>query len=117
VTHILTVDGFHPAKLNTYLGRHWAVGARKKKDDAQRLGIEAHLQGVAKATGKRRLSIVIRYAKGRPCDADSILKSLLDACVTCGLLLDDGPKSLELGSITHEHAARKGLVLTLEDLT
>lgn len=51
--YTLTIPGWHPARLNQWQGRHWAVSARLKKRDRQRVGLESLLQGIPKGMDKK----------------------------------------------------------------
>ena len=110
MTHTHTIAGWHPASLNAYLGRHWGVGARLKKRDETT--IAATLKpAIPQATGHRKLSVAFVGMRG---DIDNRLKSLQDALVLAGLLKDDSPKWLTLGSLTSEKG-KPATIITLED--
>jgi hypothetical protein len=47
---------------------------------------------------------------------DSYFKSLLDALVSAGLLVDDSAKFCELAPTTYERATRRASVITLTDI-
>ena len=103
--------------MNAMFRLHWAERNRRKKADYTVIALEARQQGITKATGPRRVSLVILHAKGRrTVDPDAIWKTLLDGLVKCGLLVDDAPAFLTLGSVSYEIGKQKGLRVILEDL-
>jgi hypothetical protein len=54
-----------------------------------------------RATGKRRVDIVVMLGKGqRTTDPDALWKSSLDALKVNWLLVDDSPKWCEMGTVT-----------------
>lgn len=115
--HTLILDAFQPHRLNVLLRLHWAARNRALKGDADVVAAEAFRQGIPKAAGKRRVSLTVRHGRSvKAADADALWKSLLDALVKCGLLLDDDPAHCELGTVGYETAERRGLVVLLEDL-
>jgi len=116
-TSTLTIDGWRPARLNQYVGRHWSVGHRMKRTDNRTLWIATQAQQTPKAAGKRRISIhVVLSGRQKESDPDSMWKSLLDACVKCGLLVDDSPRYCELGPVTFARGKQTRTEITLEDL-
>lgn len=117
MTQTLSLDGWLPVNLNTLMRMHRHARSKALHADAQVIGAEAHSQGLVKAAGRRRVGMLIRYARGKtPVDPDAYFKSVLDALRKCGLLLEDNRHAVELGSVSYEEAPRKGLVITLEDL-
>lgn len=116
MTCAITIPNWHPARLNQFAGRHWSVGHRLKFQDRSMVMVYAKLHNTKLATVKRRVSLVIVLEPGkrRP-DADAYWKSLLDALVSCGQLVDDGPKWCEIGSVTYERGER-GSRIILEDM-
>ena len=111
----LRLPGWHPTRANVLLRVHWAKRSRLLGQDQQTVGILGRQQGILKAEGKRRVSLIIQHARTAP-DPDALLKSLFDALVKCGYLIDDKGQWCEIGSITFEKAKAKGMVITLEDL-
>lgn len=113
----LTFTGWQPCKLNTLINLHWAERGRRKVADYQVVATTAFQQGLTRANGKRRVSLIIRHRKGvKPVDPDSYWKVIADALVKCGLLKDDSGEWMESGSVSYEVAKEKGLVVVLEDL-
>ena len=116
-TQRIVFDGWQPCLLNVLLRLHPHARNRRLKTDAQVIGLAVRLQGIRGACGPRKVSLVVRSAKGRtPPDPDALWKGLLDGLVHSGALMDDDWKHLVLGSVTYERAPRKGLVVVLEDV-
>ena len=66
------------------------------------VAVYCHQAGVPKASGKRRVSVTILQpasTPGRMPDPDNLLKSLLDALVQAGMLVDDSSKWLTQGKV------------------
>lgn len=69
---------------------HWGSRTRLKSADREQIGTALKVYGVPKADGKRKVSILIVLPKGkRACDPDALHKSLLDALVQSGGLVND----------------------------
>jgi hypothetical protein len=116
-TCTLTVPDWTPARLNQFLGKHWSAGHRLKKADRQTLGLYAATSGIPKASCRRRVSVTFTLQpRARRFDPDAPLKSLLDALVACGMLVDDGPKWCELGGIAFRRGKDRATEIRLEDL-
>lgn len=114
-THTLTIDGWHPTLLNKLLRGDRRAAAKKKHVDCEVVCGEAARQGVARATGRRRVAIVMRYPAGKVhCDFDAPLKVLLDALSKAKLLRDDNPTWLESVSVRYE-TGPKATIIHLED--
>lgn len=115
MTHTLIIPLFRPTPLNQLLG-HWARGGRLKKHDRAIVAAEAWSQQIPKAQGKRRVSLEVTNAgRYRRVDPDAFFKSLLDALVACGLLMDDSPRWCELGTVTQRRGKRLETRIVLED--
>ena len=115
---LVVVPNWLPPTYNQlHASSHWAKRARLKKEAAEIVSAYAHMQNVPKATGKRRVSLVLTLTKGRrrP-DGDAWWKSVADALVTCGLLKDDGPKWCEFGTVEYRRGADRTTEIWLEDL-
>lgn len=114
--HSVFIPTWHPTRLNELLRFHWAIAAQRKKRDAATI---AHFfRNTPKALGKRRVTLeIVLQKRQRAGDVDAYFKSLLDALVGCGQLIDDNHKHCELAPIT---ASRNwddwGSRITLEDL-
>lgn len=112
----LVIDNFHPTRLNQLLGNRFKRH-RLKASDRDIVTGTAMQQGIIKATGKRRLIVRITLApRQRAADVDAYQKSLCDALVCCGALLDDNRQSVELGPILFDRGPRKMTTILLEDL-
>jgi hypothetical protein len=115
--YTLTIPGWQPARVNQWDGRHWAVRARAKKADRELVGAYARLAGIPPASGKRRVSLTLTLApRQRAGDPDAYFKSLLDALVHAGPLLDDNRQGVELGGVEFERGAEHATRVLLEDL-
>jgi hypothetical protein len=116
-THTLTIDNWHPARLNSWDGRHWSARARAKKNDAAVVALLALQQGLPKAVGKRRVTLRLTLAKGqRAGDPDAYWKSLCDALKHARLLVDDNRQHCVLEPVVFERGPRRKTVVTLEDI-
>jgi Holliday junction resolvase RusA-like endonuclease len=113
----LVIPGWHPVRLNQLLHVHYHKANRMKKTDRELIGFYAKQAGIPPATGKRRVSLrIVLVPRQRGGDPDAYWKSLLDALVHAGLLLDDNAKGVELGPVSFVRAAKKTTVITLKDL-
>lgn len=116
-THTLTIDNWHPRRTNEWAGKHWAVRHRMRKAQSQRLWLEAYMQGVPKASGRRRVSLTLHgFARWKFPDADAYDKLLLDSLVEVGLLTDDSCAGLDgRVQVQFVRSPTKKTVLILED--
>jgi len=111
----VTIPNWHPVTLNTIINNHWSVGHKRKKADARI--IATYFAHLPKAVGKRRVSLCIILGKGqRAADPDAYHKSLLDALVKCGQLVNDSYKWVELAPVKFIRGEMSTVIL-LEDLT
>lgn len=116
--YVISIPNFHPTTLNKLLGSHYHAASRLKAGDTQMIGIYAYIAKVPKATGKRRLEIIITLAPGqRGADVDAYGKSTLDALVNLGMLKDDNRQWLELEPVKYERGAAKATTLILTDIS
>lgn len=116
--HVVEIPGWHPARLNQWDGRHWAVRARLKKADRKTVGVYARMAGVPVAASKRRVTVLIGLKpQQRGADPDAYWKSLLDALVSAGLLVDDSPGWCELAALEYRRGEGYGTTVILDDLT
>lgn len=112
--HRLILLNWRPTPLNRLVGHHMRA-ARLKRADRLAVEMAARAFGTPKATGKRRVDLIIRPAKGQKrTDPDSPWKSALDALVHAGLLLNDTHAAVEQGTHTPtlKGMARTEIVLT-----
>ena len=117
MTHTVWIPAWHPARTNELLTVHWAAAGRRKRADKEMVAGYCKQADVLKATGKRRVSLtIVVKPKQRRADPDSHWKSLLDALVACGMLVNDSPKWVELAPVVYERAADWGTRITLEDV-
>lgn len=114
-THVLTIPDWRPVSLNRLLGCHWGTRSRLKRRDRDLVAAYALALGIPRAQGRRRVTVRVE-ARGTPPDPDAALKSLLDALVACGLLIDDSGEWCELGTPTAVRGREDRTVVTLEDL-
>lgn len=116
-THGLIIDDWHPCRLNKLVGCHWATAARRKRSDRHMVGVYAKIARLPKATGPRRIRLRIVLAPGqRAGDPDAYWKSLLDALVHVGLLLDDNRQHVELAPVAFGRADKRRTEIILEDI-
>ena len=94
VIHTIDIPSWNPVPINKWRGRHWGVRHKLQRGQAAIIGVYALQQGVPKATGRRKVRLTV-YKPGKAPDADAYDKSLLDALVTCGLLVDDSQEWIE----------------------
>jgi hypothetical protein len=117
LTHMLHIEGWHPARNNQWHGSHWAVRARLKKADRERVALHAGRVGVPHATGKRRVTLTITLGpRQRGGDPDAYWKACLDSLVSCGLLVDDNRQGVELAPVRFGRAKVKATTILLEDV-
>jgi Holliday junction resolvase RusA-like endonuclease len=113
----MVIPDWRPATLNELMSNRFRA-ARLKKADRKIIAGYARLAGTPKATGKRRVSVeVTRSGRMKEIDPDGIWKSLNDALVHAGLLVDDNSRLCELGTFTQPKGDRKSTRIILEDLS
>jgi hypothetical protein len=114
--HTLTIPNWQPATVNQLL-----VGVRGrirlKKQDRELVGWYARAAGIPRATTPRRVSLRITLGpRQRAADPDAHWKSLLDALVCAGLLVDDSRKWVQLGAVVFERGPARSTAIVLEDV-
>lgn len=114
-TYRVEIPGWRPASLNRLLKGHWGKAARRKARDRKVVAMALLAHGVRPATTPRRVGLVLRETHGAWPDPDNVWKSLLDALVRNGALVDDSAKWCELTQPVFERGARS-TVIVLEDL-
>lgn len=90
--YTLVIEGFLLPLINSVRNKFWTAEHRVKKKTTQRLVLEAMVQGVPAAQGKRSVKITMHgwgTGGGLP-DRDAPLKLSLDSMKRAGLILDDG---------------------------
>lgn len=110
------IPNWTPTPLNKILyGRHWTAGAKHKQSDAE---IVAHYgRGVPKASQQRAVSLHVVFPPGkRMPDVDAYAKSLLDALVHCGLLVNDSSAWCVLEPVQYSRGGHLASFITLQDL-
>jgi hypothetical protein len=118
MTYTLWIPRWKPVLLNRLLRLHWSARQHALAVDAQMVWAYARATEIPRATTPRRISLhFILAGRQQECDPDATLKSLLDACVKCGILVDDSPRWVQLGSVTSERGCQWGTRITLEDLS
>jgi hypothetical protein len=109
----------HVHRNNELTGCHWATKAKRKKADRELVTLLCRAAGVPPADGKRRVSLVVVLGpRQRRGDADCpFWKSLLDALVCAGALVDDSPKWCEAAEpVAYRRGRTAGMVVHLEDV-
>lgn len=115
-TFRIEIPGWVPTPLNQLSG-HWRGRWGKKKQDKAMVVLHAWKAGIPPATGRRRVSLRITLPPGRRrWDPDCFWKSCNDALVSARLLVDDGPKWCELGTVSYERTGVLSTTILLEDL-
>lgn len=101
---------------------HWAVGAKRKKEDETTVAMYFRASGIPVAPDKqtRRVSLLVIFPPGkRMPDKDSLEKSCLDALVLCDALRGDSPALCARGEIHYARAASAhdefGTLIILQD--
>lgn len=114
--HRITIPGWHPARLNELLRGRWHA-ARLKKRDRKIVRDYAGWAVIPVALGPRRVHLAITLGKGqRAGDPDAYWKSLLDALVYCGLLIDDNRQHVVLDPVEFVRGAEPETTIELHDL-
>ncbi len=100
--------------LNELIGNWKKAIGLKKKDKTL---IAECGSWIPAATGKRRVSLVVLFApKRRRVDKDALWKSCLDAMVSLGILVDDSPNYLDLGTVEYFRGPHDGMFILVEDV-
>lgn len=112
----MTIPNWKPPTLNVLMrGKIKTRIALGKATKAIVAGY-ALKEEVPKAGGRRRVNVfVVLEGRQREADTDAYWKGLLDALVSCGLLLGDKSAHVQLGEVMHERG-KSGTVIVLEDL-
>ena len=114
-TWTFTVLNWLPCTANQLLARIQYARTRLKGGDQELVWYAS--RAVPEATTRRRVSVTFVYPpKQRMRDVDSMQKSLLDALVATGCLLDDHPKWCQLGPWESVRGVTRATVVTLEEV-
>ena len=95
---------------------HWSEANRRKKSDAQMLAVCAYNAKIPKATGKRRVEIIITRTRGRKADPDAYHKSVLDGLTRTGYLKDDSQEWAECPPALILSGKQKSTTIKITDL-
>lgn len=111
----VTIPDWRPTSLNEMRRVHHIKAWKLKKADERIVG--AYFMGKKKAEAKRRVKIHITLTgRQREADPDAYFKSLLDALVKCGMLVDDSNAWCEITTPTYGRALKGSTTITLEDV-
>jgi len=105
----IIIPDWHPVSANKLINSHWAVANKLKKKD--KVEIRYASNHIPKALGKRRVELIIELGKGqRALDPDNYQKSLGDALVAAGLLVNDSHKWVVWMPVQYERGKKKTTV-------
>lgn len=113
----IVVPLWRPVALNELLAAGPYGANRLKKRDRDFIIVYSCLAGVPRAAGMRRVSLEITVPKGqRRWDPDCFAKSLNDALVYAGKLVDDGPKWCVNGPVSYVRGEGLLTKIIIEDV-
>lgn len=111
------IDNFHPVKTNELIGKNRFVAQRLKQASMDIMIAEFIKAGIPKATGKRRVHLLITLGpRQRGGDVDSWHKGLLDSAVHAGMLIDDRKEWCELAPVSYDRGKIKATTITFEEI-
>lgn len=114
-TYTIIIPRWHPTRLNQLLTCHWVTAHRRKAADKAMVAL--YCRHTPPARGKRRVRLHILLAKGqRAADPDAYFKSLGDALVAAGMLVNDNRQHVEWLPVTFGRETEWGSHITFEDL-
>jgi len=112
----VTIPGWHPTRLNQLIHAHRGKSSRLKFADALRIGRTMRGAGVPRATGRRRMGLVIILGpRQRGGDPDAYDKSSRDGLKRCGAIVDDNRQWLEPLPTQYERGPERATRIILED--
>jgi hypothetical protein len=115
--YTLTLPDWRPPSKNELFRGTLRERMRLQEKAAELVGNYAHVQGIPKATGPRKVNVRFTYPRGaRFHDADAFYPSLLDCLVACHLLVDDSPKWVRIGLWAFQEGHSQQTVIRLRDL-
>lgn len=113
----LIIDNYHPLSVNKLLETDPRKRSAMKQSHYDIVGGLAMQQGLVKATGKRRMTILCEgWPRGKMPDPSNLAKVLEDAAVACGLLIDDSSKWCESTMPVLKRSKQWRTTLTFEDI-
>lgn len=117
MTYHLTIADWTPCRVNELLHGHWAKAHRLKRIDKNMVCGYAFHNRIPRATGPREVSLRVTLpSEARGKDEDAFWKSVLDACVHAGLLIDDRSEYCRVGPVEIVNGERRETRITLTDL-
>ncbi len=106
----------HTAALNQLM-KGIKTQTKLKRRDRIIIAEAAALAGIPPATGKRAVRLTVVLSAGqRGADTDAYWKSLLDALVRCGMLVDDSRQHVELLPVEFARGESRRMFVELYDL-
>lgn len=116
MTFRLRIEKWQPARLNQLLAG-WQTAHRLKRVDRAMIGHYCRQNRIPLAQGPREVSLLITLGpKQRAGDPDSYWKSLNDALVSAGMLVDDNRQYVRLGEVNFDRGPERATVIKLTDL-
>lgn len=117
MTWRVTIPNWRPCPDNKLAGGiHWAVRAKRKRQDADMVAVYCW-DRAPKATGKRRVRLeIVLSGRQKQVDPLAYCKSLFDALVKCGMLVDDSIEWVEFGGVTFTRGEKTSTTIILEEL-
>lgn len=118
MTYVVTIPGWRPTPDNKIAGgTHWATRKRLKDADAEMVAAYCTLADVPRATGKRRVQLqVVLVGRQKETDPLAYAKSLLDALVKCGRLVDDTSEYVEWVPPAYKRGAEASCTILLTEV-
>lgn len=109
------IPGWHPARLNQLMSEPLG-GYKRKKLDRRIVADHIHSYGIQRATNKRSLKALLLFPKGkRAGDPDCYWKSLCDALVQCGALVNDSDLWVKLEPNEYFRGPSMATIIILRD--